>query len=463
MDYSLLTEQQLQKRYYSLPEKLKDILDSENNLKIIHQICRAHQLNDDEKILIIEQLVGLILLGFVSADDLSREISENLHLNHRHSDDIAFEMNRKIFAPIWSEIEKAYSPVSEGEREEREIEPTTDNLQLTTDNQQEMRDKAEPISMPIEIRKPEAFMVNKVEPPIRIIGFEEEKRETQLMDSALPYREAPAEVQIKEKITAINEEPLIIHEETELKPLSESKKSFKSLGGLFGFLKKKEKPGEIKPVRAEIEGIKPIETKIKVVDYTEVPEVLTNNQQPTTDNLQHTESPIKIIEEEKPIKESEIEEVEPLEEIRRVASEAEPPIKIIDEENHQITNQNEYTNKIEGIEKTELEEKIEKSKDEIMTTTMTEEKKFEEEKKEIQLMDSALPYREVPAENTQFQKEKETAAIAELPFDGPVIISQETEPKPKKKFFSGLTHLFKKKTKIETKTVKETEAEKETA
>ncbi|MEK7168245.1 MAG: hypothetical protein AAB707_00870, partial [Patescibacteria group bacterium] len=193
--------------------------------------------------------------------------------------------------------------------------------------------------------------------------------------------------------------------------------------------------------------------KIKVVDYTEVPEKSPNNESARIYESKNENHRIT----------NQDEYTNKNNEGKNVANEIEPPIKIIDEENHQITNQNEYTNKIEGIEKTELEEKIEKSKDEIMTTTMTEEKKFEEEKKEIQLMDSALPYREVPAENTQFQKEKETAAIAELPFDGPVVISQETEPKPKKKFFSGLTHLFKKKTKIETKTVKETEAEKETA
>ena len=69
-----------------------------------------------------------------------------------------------------------------------------------------------------------------------------------------------------------------------------------------------------------------------------------------------------------------------------------------------------------------------------MTTTMTEEKKFEEEKKEIQLMDSALPYRGSASGKYPVPKRKETAAIAELPFDGPVIISQETEPKPKRNF-----------------------------
>lgn len=233
MDYSLLTEQQLQKRYYSLSQKIRDVLDSENNLESIRQICRIHHLNDNEKILIVEQLVGLILLGFVPVNDFSREISENIYLNKQHADDIAADINRKIFLLIRSDLEKVYSPVSEGEAEA-----------------EESRDEIVSSSIPVEIRKSE--------PPIKIVG----------MDA----------------------EPMIIHEETEFKPLSESKKSLKPLGGLFEFLsasrRKKEEPEEANPVRAEVEGIvepeienkelrikdiKPIETKIKVVNYTEAP------------------------------------------------------------------------------------------------------------------------------------------------------------------------------------------------
>lgn len=105
--------------------------------------------------------------------------------------------------------------------------------------------------------------------------------------------------------------------------------------------------------------------------------------------------------------------------------EIEPPIKIINEENHQITNQNEYTNKIEGIEKIELEEKIEKPKDEIMTTTMTEEKK------------------------------------EELPFDCPVIISEKPEEIEKKKFFSKLFGLFRKSSNNESKQIYESKSKDE--
>ena len=110
MDYSLITEQQFQKRFDILPDILKDALSSESDIKSVRQICRAHYLNDEEKILIVEQLTGLVILGFVLPDDLSQEISENLHLDKKHVDDIASEIDRKIFSPIKSDLEKVYSP-----------------------------------------------------------------------------------------------------------------------------------------------------------------------------------------------------------------------------------------------------------------------------------------------------------------------------------------------------------------
>ena len=370
-----ISRQQLINRRDSLPDNLREALFSEYNSETLWKICEGQHLSED-KIYIIATLAGDVILGFLHPEDLASEIKKDLNLVPELANLIASEIDRKIFTSIRSEIEKAYSPISEGEREERETKPTTDNLQLTTDNQQEMRDKAEPISMPIEIRKPE--------PPIKIIGFEEEKKEIQLMDSALPYREVPAEntqFQKEKETAAINEEPMIIHEETELKPLSESKKPLKSLSGLFGFLsgstkfttsKKNEKIEEPAPVKAEVnldqrpttddqqlfkKEEKP--TKIKVINYMEVPE-----------SVEADKRGLEIVEADLRGKETGAE--------IKVVGEIEPPIKIIE---------------------------------------------FEEEKKEIQLMDSALPYREVPVEDVRFQKEKETIVIKEEP----IAVSPSTE------------------------------------
>ena len=83
-----------------------DVLVSEKNVEILHQICRSHYLISSDKIIILEQLIGLVLLGFVSIDELSREISENININDKHAGDIVGEIDQKIFAPIKADINK---------------------------------------------------------------------------------------------------------------------------------------------------------------------------------------------------------------------------------------------------------------------------------------------------------------------------------------------------------------------
>ncbi|MDP3014877.1 MAG: hypothetical protein Q8N28_00410 [bacterium] len=410
-----ISQQQALNRWDTLPDNLREALFSEYNSETLWKICENQHLSED-KIGVIATLAGDVILGFLHPDDLASEIRKDLNLIPELANLIASEIDRKIFASIRSEIEKVYSPVIEADQRGLEIlEADLRGDEIASPSaRNDGKDEVEPISIPIEIKKPEL--------PIRIIGFEEE--ENHQITNQDEYTNKDKEV----KESALAEGPMIIHEETEFKPLSESKKSLKSLGGLFGFLsasrRKKEKLEEIKPVRAEIEGIgspkkiediKPVETKIKVVDYTEVPEKSPNNESARIYESKDENHRI-TNQDEYTNKNNEGE---------NVANEIEPPIKILEEENHRITNQDEYTNKIEEIEKIELEEKIEKPKDEIMTTTMTEEKK------------------------------------EELPFDGPIIISEKPKEIEKKKFFSKLSGLFRKSSNNESKQIYESKSKDE--
>ena len=264
MNYSLLTEQQFQKKYYFLPENIKAVLDSENNIETARQICRAHHLNDEEKVLVVEQLIGLILLGFVLADDLSREISENIHLNKKHADDISSEINRKIFASIKSEIDKIYVPAGALVEEVPSIEILEEH---TIDLRQIVKQREEEVK-PLEIIKPK----------------EEEKE--------IPREFAPVEG------------PVIIHKEAEIKPTLGIKKS---LGGLFNLVgKKEEKP---KPVEAQVEiGSSPqpiIDNKqpMRVVHYTEMRTPLgpTTQMPPKTPSAPPLSSIQPIVKKEEPL------------------------------------------------------------------------------------------------------------------------------------------------------------------
>ena len=74
-------------------------------------------------------------------------------------------------------------------------------------------------------------------------------------------------------VAASEAEPFIIHKEAEFKPISETKKS---LGGLFGFLRRggEEKLEKAEPVKAEVEiGDKSLKAEPPKITKTEPPKV----------------------------------------------------------------------------------------------------------------------------------------------------------------------------------------------
>jgi len=280
MDYSLIVEQQVQKKYNSLPDKIRNILDSENNVMTVGQICRQHHL-DDERILMVNQLIALILLGFISANDFQQEIMDNLHLNYQHANDVAKEIHEKILAPIRNEIDKIYSPVDLSiETQAKEETLVREDISFADIgkinlSQTEIKKKDIIDLKTFEKRKSEEIKEEVMGKPAEV------KKE-------LPIVPIPAEI-IKEATlssgTLAEEGPVIIHKEIETKPTLGKQRS---LGGLFGFLKAQkegEKNQEQKPVTAEVEmpavAIKPqitnykpqtnvVEEPFKVVHYSDL-------------------------------------------------------------------------------------------------------------------------------------------------------------------------------------------------
>ena len=230
MDYLLITEQQAQKKYNSLPDKIRNILDSENNVVAVGQICRQHHL-DDERILIVNQLVALILLGFVSPNDFRQEIINNLHLNYQHSDDIAKEIYEKIFAPIRIEIDKIYSPIAP----DTGLKPA--------------EEKVEEHIVDLKTFEKPKEEIKKIEKPVEII---ETKKliEAEKLEVPRPPVFTPSKLMSE----VVEEGPVIIHKEIETNPTLGKQRS---LGGLFGFLRAQKlsemKVEKQKPVTAEVE------------------------------------------------------------------------------------------------------------------------------------------------------------------------------------------------------------------
>jgi hypothetical protein len=222
MDYTILKEEQLIDRLNSIPSTLQSLVTSEIVFRKVQQIAEANHLLDAEKVEMLSQLIGLVILGFVSKDNLAQEINQNLHLNYKHAKNLAQEIDSKIFAAVSNELEAIYKPPEEPEGEKREKKS----------------------SVPFwEPKKPPKFI------SLEAIGGELPKEEK------IPISE--------EKPPETDEsKPLIIHEE---KPLVEEReRPTKKIFSLpFELFKKK---GE-RPIDAT-QG-KPVKVKIETPDQPE--------------------------------------------------------------------------------------------------------------------------------------------------------------------------------------------------
>lgn len=221
-----VSRQQILDRWDTLPENLKESLFSEGNSSALWRICENQHLTED-KIRIVATLAGDVILGFLHSDDLAQEIRSELGLNPEIANSIASEIDRKIFSPIRNDLEKAYAPP---------LSETPEALDLRT--------------AATEIKPAVEAPVAEAEAP-KIIPQEEKKPE-----AIKPSEISPTPVPSEQVAPAV-EGPLIIHKETEFKPLVGTKRS---LGGLFSFLKKKEgREKKEEAVKAQVEMGGPVE------------------------------------------------------------------------------------------------------------------------------------------------------------------------------------------------------------
>lgn len=125
IDYSVLTEEKILKRMRSLPANILAILNSPDTLKAVWRIGREHRL-DEERIEIIFQLVGLVLMGFIAVEDLAEEINKEIGLTERHSLELQKELNEALFSEIRTDLARIYEPLAEYRPLVEEIENPTE-------------------------------------------------------------------------------------------------------------------------------------------------------------------------------------------------------------------------------------------------------------------------------------------------------------------------------------------------
>ena len=213
-----ITNQQIENRWNILPIRLIEILCSFDIGKTIKEISKINHLTD-EKSDKIAGLIGFVVMGFIHLEDLAKEIKEATGIHSEIVDLIVKEIDRKIFALIRSEIDKAYAlPLtSEAEIEEAEggeiTEPVVTDIRRETDG----------VKIIKEVRYAQPAEVE----PMRIVGVgEEEKLVIPKAEEKSFKIEEPVSAPEPVSATTMPEGPVVLHEEEELKSvLGETKRN----------------------------------------------------------------------------------------------------------------------------------------------------------------------------------------------------------------------------------------------
>src|SRR3989344_4851567 len=162
-----LSEQQLLKRYNSIPRNLRDVLDSSDIGNKIIRICERQHLSL-EKTEIVGRIAAEIILGLIHAEDLSKEIQLNISLDKRIADEIADEISERIFSSIKIDLVKNYSPI-----EEEAYSPSPEVTALMQESRKmisEILQESEKQRNVIDLKTFEKQKTEEIKKPIEIIS-----------------------------------------------------------------------------------------------------------------------------------------------------------------------------------------------------------------------------------------------------------------------------------------------------
>ncbi len=106
-----ITEQEVEKRFNSLPPVLQEALDSAQNLQVVLRACESHHLLDEEKKLVVQQVTALVLMGYLHPEETGLTLEEALGLNHQAAASVAEALNSRVFSGLRNEIDKVYAPL----------------------------------------------------------------------------------------------------------------------------------------------------------------------------------------------------------------------------------------------------------------------------------------------------------------------------------------------------------------
>lgn len=105
-----IPKEKILERWDNLSVPIREVLTSETTAQSIQDICET-QFIPREKIPLISGSTTDVLMGFLHPADLPAEIQKSTGIDARIAGAIATAINQRIFAPIQSEIDKAYQPI----------------------------------------------------------------------------------------------------------------------------------------------------------------------------------------------------------------------------------------------------------------------------------------------------------------------------------------------------------------
>lgn len=144
-----ITEEVLQERFDSLPKNLQDALTSDRLVDATKGICTKYHFAGAEKQEVVQQIAGLVLLGFIHSSDVASELNEYFQLDPRLGASIAADLDAKIFSPFRIDLERNFSPLLTGnEQKETETMPLPVKIVPETITTEEVKKSSVPLPTP---------------------------------------------------------------------------------------------------------------------------------------------------------------------------------------------------------------------------------------------------------------------------------------------------------------------------
>jgi len=171
-----ISEEQVTKRFLTLPESLQDAIFSDQTANIIRKTCVLRETEDH--ITTVAKLTGLVLLGYLRPEQFSAEVQKETKIDRAKAEHIAHDVDAEIFSDVRLELKKLYPPTIQTPT----IQSPGFTAQFGSPTPEPAREQEKPRSYVIEI--PEKFRKNPSAP-------EPKKEATNQPPAAQTPQEAP--------------------------------------------------------------------------------------------------------------------------------------------------------------------------------------------------------------------------------------------------------------------------------